>query len=68
MGGVPDVLWELTRGRGHDVPLNSWLGLVVGIALYAASRRYAPREECSLAEAFGADWDAHTESVAFPWL
>lgn len=48
--------------------LDSWLGVVLGVAVYAASRRYAPSEERSLAEAFGANWDAYAESVSFPWL
>jgi protein-S-isoprenylcysteine O-methyltransferase Ste14 len=48
--------------------LNSWLGLAVGLALYAGSRRYAPREEAQLSETFGAEWDAYERSVKLPWL
>lgn len=48
--------------------LNTWVGAVIGIALYAASRRYAPAEEAVLAETFGADWRAYAGTVRFPWL
>lgn len=48
--------------------LNTWLGAVLGIALYAASRRYAPEEETALARVFGAEWDAYTRRVLVPWL
>ena len=33
---------------------DTWLGAVVGIALYAASRLFAPAEEAELADRFGA--------------
>jgi protein-S-isoprenylcysteine O-methyltransferase Ste14 len=48
--------------------LNSWLGAVVGLALYAASRRFAPAEERELAENFGPAWTDYTHSVKLPWL
>ena len=48
--------------------LNSWLGLVIGLTLYAGSRRYAPREEAQVSEIFGDAWVAHQRSVTFPWL
>lgn len=48
--------------------LNTWLGLVLGIVLYVGSRRYAPAEEASLAETFGAQWDEYEDSVLIPWL
>lgn len=48
--------------------LNSLLGAVVGLALYAGSRRYAPAEECELAETFGPAWDEYDQSVKLPWL
>ena len=48
--------------------LNTWVGAVIGIALYVASRRYAPTEEAVLAETFGAAWDRYTRTVRLPWL
>jgi protein-S-isoprenylcysteine O-methyltransferase Ste14 len=48
--------------------LNTWLGLAIGIVMYAASRRYAPAEERELAETFGAQWDEYSARVKMPWL
>jgi len=48
--------------------LDTWLGVVLGVALYVASRRYAPEEEEALARSFGPKWDAYSESVKIPWL
>ena len=48
--------------------LNSWLGLAIGLALYAGSRRYAPAEEALLAETFGVQWESYERSVMLPWL
>lgn len=48
--------------------LDSWLGVVLGVALYVASRRYAPAEEQTLALEFGAEWDEYRDGVALPWL
>jgi protein-S-isoprenylcysteine O-methyltransferase Ste14 len=48
--------------------LNTWLGLVVGIVLYLAARRYAPDEERELAETFGPAWDDYSAKVKIPWL
>ena len=48
--------------------LNTWVGALIGIALYVASRRYAPTEEASLAAAFGPAWDEYSQTVRFPWL
>lgn len=48
--------------------LNTWLGAVVGIALYCGSRLFAPAEEAELADRFGADWDAYCRRVKVPWL
>jgi protein-S-isoprenylcysteine O-methyltransferase Ste14 len=47
---------------------DTWLGALVGIALYAGTRRYAPEEEAVLAEAFGAEWETYRTSVMLPWL
>jgi protein-S-isoprenylcysteine O-methyltransferase Ste14 len=48
--------------------LNSWLGLAVGAALYAGSRRFAPEEEAELARTFGPAWDRYRDSVLLPWV
>lgn len=48
--------------------LNSWLGVVIGIALYLGSRLYAPREEARLAETFGKAWEDYVRKVFIPWL
>lgn len=48
--------------------LNSWLGVVVGIALYAGSREFSPEEERQLSSAFGPAWDDYCKSVKVPWL
>jgi protein-S-isoprenylcysteine O-methyltransferase Ste14 len=47
---------------------GTWLGAVLGIALYAASRLFAPAEETELAGRFGAEWDAYCHRVKVPWL
>jgi protein-S-isoprenylcysteine O-methyltransferase Ste14 len=48
--------------------LNSWLGVVVGLGLYLASRRYSPEEEHGLAARFGPLWEAYERRVLLPWL
>lgn len=48
--------------------LDTWLGALVGIVLYLASRRFAPREEAELATTFGPAWRRYRESVLIPWL
>ena len=48
--------------------LNSWLGIVLGAALYLASRRFSPAEEADLAARFGSRWDAYRARVLLPWL
>lgn len=48
--------------------LNSWLGALVGIALYIASRRFARAEEAALAKTFGPAWDAYLAKVKLPWI
>jgi protein-S-isoprenylcysteine O-methyltransferase Ste14 len=48
--------------------LNSWLGVVIGIALYFGSRVYSPKEEAMLAETFGPDWDEYAKKVLIPWI
>ncbi|PFG40536.1 protein-S-isoprenylcysteine O-methyltransferase Ste14 [Georgenia soli] len=46
--------------------LDTWLGALVGLVLYAATRRYAPAEEAALSRAFGPRWEAYVRSVRFP--
>jgi protein-S-isoprenylcysteine O-methyltransferase Ste14 len=48
--------------------LDTWLGVVVGLTLYVATRIFAPREEADLAAAFGPEWDRYRDSVLLPWL
>lgn len=47
---------------------NTWLGVVVGAAVYLGSRLFAPREEAELAATFGAAWDDYVSEVRIPWL
>lgn len=48
--------------------LNSWLGLLLGIILYIASRLFAPQEEKDLSRLFGTAWDEYDRRVMIPWL
>ncbi len=48
--------------------LNSWVGVVIGGALYIASRMFAPDEEKPLAKTFGAFWEEYKAKVLLPWL
>jgi len=48
--------------------LNTWLGVLLGIVLYVASRLYAPAEEEALSTAFGNEWDEYSSQVAISWL
>jgi protein-S-isoprenylcysteine O-methyltransferase Ste14 len=48
--------------------LDSWLGAVLGVVLYIASRRFAPAEEAALARTFGAAWDDYCDTVRLPWV
>lgn len=47
---------------------NSWLGAVVGVALYAGARLLAREEEKALSRTFGAAWDEYCRKVKIPWL
>jgi protein-S-isoprenylcysteine O-methyltransferase Ste14 len=47
--------------------LNSWLGVVLGLVLYAATRIFAPEEEAALSLSFGARWEAYERGVLMPW-
>lgn len=48
--------------------LNTWLGVLVGIALYVGARLFAPREEVQLSKTFGPAWDEYDRGVKIPWL
>lgn len=48
--------------------LNSWLGVLIGIALYSASRIYSPGEEALLAGRFGPAWTEYVKKVFIPWI
>ena len=48
--------------------LNTWLGVLIGIIMYIASRRFAPEEEEMLSQTFGAAWDEYCNTVKIPTL
>jgi protein-S-isoprenylcysteine O-methyltransferase Ste14 len=48
--------------------LNTWLGVVIGLVMYAGSRRFAPDEDATLARAFGPAWEQYRSHVMVPWL
>jgi protein-S-isoprenylcysteine O-methyltransferase Ste14 len=47
---------------------NTWLGAVLGAAVYVGSRLFSPHEEAELARAFGPSWNDYRRSVKIPWL
>ena len=48
--------------------LDTWLGALIGIVMYVATRRFAPQEEEALSTRFGARWDDYRSTVKIPWL
>ncbi|MCL4384204.1 hypothetical protein M1116_02030 [Patescibacteria group bacterium] len=48
--------------------LNSWLGLLLGLIVYGASRLFSPEEEKHLSRLFGTRWDDYRRGVKIPWL
>jgi protein-S-isoprenylcysteine O-methyltransferase Ste14 len=48
--------------------LNTWLGVVIGIALYSGSRLFSPEEEELLSKTFGPRWETYRKQVKIPWL
>ena len=48
--------------------LGTWLGVVIGVALYVGARLFAPAEEQELRRRFGTRWDAYLQRVMLPWL
>ena len=47
---------------------NTWLGVLLGILLYIASRMFSPEEERIMSETFGPTWDEYLRKVKIPWL
>ena len=50
------------------VLVGTWLGAVIGVAVYAGSRLFAPAEEAELSAAFGPAWDDYRRHVLVPWI
>ncbi|MFL5711811.1 MAG: methyltransferase family protein [Chloroflexota bacterium] len=50
------------------VLLGTWLGAVIGFAVYLGSRLFAPAEEADLRQTFGPPWEAYARNVKLPWL
>jgi protein-S-isoprenylcysteine O-methyltransferase Ste14 len=48
--------------------LNSWLGVLLRVILYLASRLFAPEEEKALSQTLGIAWDEYCNHVKIPWL
>jgi protein-S-isoprenylcysteine O-methyltransferase Ste14 len=48
--------------------VNTWLGALIGVILYVASRVYSRQEEQTLSKTFGAAWDEYCNRVKIPWL
>ena len=48
--------------------LNTWVGALIGAAVYIGSRLFARSEEDTLAQAYGPAWYAYASSVKLPWL
>jgi protein-S-isoprenylcysteine O-methyltransferase Ste14 len=48
--------------------LNTWLGAVLGIVLFAGARMFEGGEERALASRFGSDWDRYAAGVKIAWL
>jgi protein-S-isoprenylcysteine O-methyltransferase Ste14 len=47
---------------------NTWLGALIGVILYIASRIFSPAEEEILSKTFGTGWDEYCKRVKIPWL
>ena len=47
---------------------NSWLGVLIGLGIYIGSRVFAPKEEETLSNTFGGEWDKYCKKVLLPWL
>ncbi len=47
---------------------NTWLGVLVGAAIYVGSRVFSREEEKALSKEFGTAWDEYLKQVRIPWL
>jgi protein-S-isoprenylcysteine O-methyltransferase Ste14 len=47
---------------------NTWIGILLGVVVYIATRLFAPKEEKILSKIFGKDWDDYTKKVILPWI
>ncbi len=47
---------------------NTWLGALIGIIVYTASRIFSPAEDEVLSNTFGASWGEYCNRVKIPWL
>lgn len=48
--------------------LNSWVGALVGGALYVATRLFGPEEEKLLSNEFKEEWTEYIDKVLVPWF
>jgi protein-S-isoprenylcysteine O-methyltransferase Ste14 len=53
---------------GVSLVVGSWIGFVLGGALYVSSRLFARREERELAEIFAGEYASYRAHVLLPWL
>ena len=53
---------------GIGLLLGSWLGALIGIALYVGSRLFTPGEERELSQSFGFAWEEYCRNVKIAWL
>lgn len=53
---------------GAGLLFGSWLGALLGLVLYVASRRFAPSEERELAARFPQEYATYRRRVLLPWL
>jgi len=53
---------------GLGLVLDTWLGPVLGVILYASSRIFSGSEEKILARIFAGDYERYRSRVLIPWL
>lgn len=53
---------------GLGLWFGSWLGVLVGLAMYVGTRLFATEEEKHLAVKFGPAWEEYRHRVLLPWL
>lgn len=47
---------------------NSWVGIVIGLAMFIGNRIFAREEERLLSQTFGDSWEEYKKKVKIPWL